>query len=124
MQLSACPCSVMPTVWQVGWLSDDLGFLVGAMLAWALLPLLVLTFVAQRPLRRLLLVGVSIGVVGGMALVGHWVVWLLAFDDVQGEPVPNPLFPATTALMWASAAACGVLAALLVFVAARRIHLP
>ena len=42
----------------------------------------------------------------GVLLVAHWVVWLLSFDTIQGEPIPNGLFPVSTALAYASAFGC------------------
>ena len=103
---------VPSTVAQVELVSDDLGFVVGAVLAWALLPLLLLALVSQRPRRVLSVSGVVTGIVGSAALIGHWAVWLVAFDEVQGEPVPNHLFPATTALMWVSTGAFLILVVL------------
>lgn len=91
---------------------EDWAFVLGPLGAFVLVPVAAaVVATGQRP--RWLTVVMSLVVVTEAALVvGHWVVWALAFDYVRGEPVPNHLFPVSTVLMMASAAGCLVVSAL------------
>lgn len=46
----------------------------------------------------------TLGVSATSTFVMYWVTWWFAFDFVEGEAVPNALFPAATVLMYATAA--------------------